>query len=203
MRRFFLNAFVPAAMLAASAAPSAAQESTTRGFVLGLHASGASLQVESQDRNNAGGAGLLVGYGLNRHFTLLLQADVAEFDNQSAGDVEGTWALGHFDLGVRFNFANSLRSYVPFLQGSLGVRAVGVQDAVVNGSPENDVSFTGSTFSVGGGIDFYFSEQWALDVALLWSSGEFDTLHVNNASVSGFDIDAKSARFNLGVTWWP
>jgi len=203
MRRFFPNALVSAVVLAVGATPSAAQESTTRGFVIGLHASGASLQVESQDRNNAGGAGLLLGYGVNRHFTIFAQADAAQFDNQSARDVEGTWVMGHFDLGVRFNFANSLRSYVPFLQGSIGARAVGVTDAVVDGSDASDVGFTGASLTLGGGIDFYFTETFALDLALLWSSGKFDTLHVGSASFSGFDIDARSARFNIGVVWWP
>ncbi len=203
MRRLFLNALVPATVLAVGATPSWAQESTTRGFVVGLHASGASLTVESQDRNNAGGAGLFVGYGVNRRFTIFAQADGAEFDNQSTGDIQGKWAMGHFDLGVRFNFANSLRSFVPFLQGSVGARAVGVQNATVNGSPATDVSFTGSSLTLGGGMDFYFSETFALDLALLWSGGKFTTFHVNNASVSGFDVDATSGRFNLGVVWWP
>ena len=145
----------------------------------------------------------MLGYGVNRHLTILAQADAAQFDNQSAGDVQGTWVMGHFDLGVRFNFASTLRSYVPFLQGSIGARAVGVQDAVVEGSSASDVSFTGASLTLGGGIDFYFTETFALDLALLWSSGKFDTLHVGNASLSGFDIDAKSTRFNIGVVWWP
>ena len=205
MRRFLLNAFVPAAIAALGAPPHAAtaQESTTRGFVIGLHASGASLSVESQDRNNAGGGGVFVGYGLNRHVTLFALADGAEFNDQSTGDIQGTWTMGHFDLGVRFNFANSLRSYVPFLQGSLGARAVGVQDPVVDGSPESEVAFTGGSLTLGGGIDFYFTETFALDVALLWTGGKFDTVHINNASISGFGFDATSGRFDLGVLWWP
>lgn len=203
MRRFFLNALVPATLLAVGATPSRAQESTTRGFVVGLHASGASLEVESQDRNNAGGGGLLVGYGVNRRFTIFAQADGAEFDNQRTSDVQGNWTMGHFDLGVRFNFANSLRRFVPFLQGSVGARTVSVSDAKVNGSSAKDVSITGSSLSLGGGLDFYFSEHWALDVALLWSGGKFTTLKADNVSVTGFDVDANSSRFNIGVVWWP
>ena len=205
MRRFLLNAFVPAAIAALGATPSSAraQESTTRGFVVGLHATGASLKVESQDRNTAGGGGLFIGYGVNRHFTIFMEADGTEFDNQSTGDIEGTWVMGHFDLGVRFNFANSLRSVVPFLQGSFGARAVGVQDPVFDGASQNEVSITGSSFTVGGGLGFYFTEKVALDVALLFTGGKFDTIHVNNVSITGSGFDASSTRFNLGVTWWP
>jgi hypothetical protein len=40
--------------------PASGQESTTRGFTLGIHATGASLDVEGGDdgRSNAGGGGM-------------------------------------------------------------------------------------------------------------------------------------------------
>ena len=50
-------------------APLHAQESTTRGLVLGLHAGAASIEPEGADRANGGGGGLFVGYGVNRSFT--------------------------------------------------------------------------------------------------------------------------------------
>jgi opacity protein-like surface antigen len=180
-----------------------AQESTTRGFNLGLHFSGASLSVEDQDRNDAGGAGLTVGYGLNRNVTLLVQLDGAQFDEQSTGAVSGDWTMGHVDLGVRYHFANSLRRWVPYLQGALTYRAVGVSDPVVEGDRVNEVEISGGGLTLGGGIDIYFNETFALDVQLLWTGGEFSTIRVNNTSRSGFDFDATSARFNVGVSWWP
>ena len=64
-----------------------AQESTTRGFNLGLHATGASLVVEDGDRNNAGGGGIWVGYGFNRTVLLFFQADGALFATVT-GDAE-------------------------------------------------------------------------------------------------------------------
>lgn len=186
-----------------SGSPLRAQESTTRGFNVGLHVTVASLVVESEDRSNAGGAGLQLGYGVNRLVTILAEADGAEFDRQPAGDLEGTWTMGHFDLGVRFHFANSLRSWVPFLQASIGARAVSVQDPVFESVAVNEVTFSGGTFTLGGGIDLYFTQGFAADVQLLWSGGEFGTITVDNVSRSGFDLDARSSRLNLGVVWWP
>ena len=204
MRRTTLCAFFLAATaLAFVATPGRAQVSTTRGFTIGLHGSGASLVVEDDDRSNAGGGGLIVGYGINRRITLFAQADGAEFDDPSTGDVEGTWTMGHFDLGVRFNFANSLKRYVPFLQGALGARAVSVSDPIVNGTARNTVSLSGAGLTLGGGLDVYFSQSWAMDLQLLWTGGSFTTLTVDNASLSGFDIKANSTRFNIGVLWWP
>ena len=204
MRRSTLSALPLVALVAFLAAGAAsAQESTTRGFTIGLHASGASLAVEGEDRNNAGGGGIHVGLGLNRRVTLFAQADGAEFDDQGTGDIVGTWTMGHFDVGVRFNFANSLRSWVPFLQAALGYRTVGVSDPVVNGVTRSEVSISGTGVTVGGGVDIYFTESFALDLQLLWTGGEFTTLRVDNVSVNNLDFDAQSTRFNVGVSWWP
>lgn len=180
-----------------------AQESTTRGFHLGLHGSGASLSIEGQDRSNAGGGGVTVGVGLNRRLTLLLQVDGAQFDEASTGDVEGDWTMGHVDLGVRFYFANSLSKWVPYLQGALGWRVVSVSDPIVNNMAEEEVAISGVGVSLGGGLDYYFNPSLALDVQLLWTGGEFSTFRINNITVSGFDVDAQSTRFNIGINWWP
>ncbi len=180
-----------------------AQESTTRGFVLGLHLSGASLSAEDEDRNDAGGGGLFVGYGLNRRFTLFAQADAARFDEQSTGDVQGDWTMAHFDVGARFHFANSLRRWVPFLQASVGRRSVNVDDPIVDGSEEEEAELSGASLTIGGGVAYYLSEAWSLELGLLFTGGEFTTLRVNNVSVSGFDADATSSRLSLGVRWWP
>ncbi|MBT8488371.1 MAG: outer membrane beta-barrel protein [Gemmatimonadetes bacterium] len=180
-----------------------AQESTTRGFMLGAHLSGASLAIESEDRNGAGGGGLTVGYGLNRNITLLVQLDGAQFDEQSTGTVEGDWRMGHVDFGVRYSFANSLRRWVPYLQGAFGYRSVSVQDPVVDNAQREEVEISGGGLTLGGGVDIYFAQTFALDIQLLWTGGEFSTLRVDNVSATGFDVDATSARFNLGVAWWP
>jgi opacity protein-like surface antigen len=187
------------------AVPGSAQQSTTRGFTVGLHTTGASLKGDGADaeRNEAGGGGIHVGYGVNRRLTIFVQADGARFNEQSGGEVEGDWTMGHFDVGVRFNFANSLRRWVPFLEGAFGYRAVSVSDPVVNNNPVNELSITGGGLTLGGGVDFYFTESWALDLQLLWTGGEFTTFTVDNVSVSGLDFDARSTRLSLGVAWWP
>jgi opacity protein-like surface antigen len=203
MRRATTTAtLLTASALLLLAAPANAQESTTRGFTIGVHLSGASLQVESQDRNNAGGGGLRLGYGVNRRITIFVQGDGARFDEQSTGAIDGDWTMAHFDLGARLNFANSLRSWVPFLEGALGYRAVSVSNPIVEGTPRNELRLEGAGLTFGGGLAFYFAESFALDLALLWTGGEFRTVRVDNVSVGGFDFDANSSRLNLGVAWW-
>ncbi len=179
-----------------------AQVSTTRGLSLGGYLQGASLSVEGGDPAGGGGAGLRVGYGLNRTVTLFVRADHSEMDVEDASIV-GQWALGHGEFGARFHFANALRRWVPYLEAAAGARTVSVTGAEVDGEPEGKVSFTGGAFSLGGGLGVHFNQTLALDLGLIWTGGEFTDIDVGNVSVRGFDIDAQSFRFNLGLTWWP
>ena len=201
VRSAFLPSFLLVLLL--TAAPAAAQLSTTRGLTLGLHLSGASLVVEGEDRNEGGGLGLRVGYGSSRSVTLFLQLDGAQVEVPSSDALQGEWSMGHVELGARFHFASTLRRWVPYLQAALAGRVVGVDDAVLNEEPVDDVSFNGGGFSVGGGLSFYLREALALDLHLMWTGGEFTEIEVGNQSVSGLDIDAQSTRLNLGLAWWP
>src|SRR5262245_51690175 len=110
------------------ALPAAAQQSTTRGFTVGAHIQGGTLTLDDGDPDNGGGLGIRAGYGFNRRFTGYLEIDGVVFDVPNP-DYGGYWGLAHVDLGVRFNFANSLRRWVPFLEGAFGARALDVDGA--------------------------------------------------------------------------
>lgn len=200
MRRILAFALSLSLLAAVSAD---AQESTTRGFNVGLHLGGASLKVENGDQHGGGGGGLWIGYGFNRTVQLFVQLDGSEIDVTDS-DVQGKWTMGHGDLGVRFHFANSLRSWVPYLQAAVTGRVVSVTDANVSGSASSgDASLLGGGLTLGGGILVYFSETLAMDIQLDWTGGTFTDLEVGNVTISGFELDAQSARLNLGVSWWP
>ena len=189
----------------ALAAPVYAQESTTRGFNVGLHISGQSIRFEDDEGegSNAGGGGLVVGYGLNRTVQLFMQIDGGEFDVDTA-QVEGKWTMGHVDLGTRFHFANSLRRWVPYLEAALSYRAVSVEDGRVNEQAQSEtVTMSGGAITLGGGIMFYFNESWAADLQLAWSGGRFTDLKAGNVTFNNLEVDAQSGRFDLGVSWWP
>ena len=199
MRRTLAFTLSLSLLLAASAR---AQESTTRGFNVGLHFQGSSLVVDDE-RSNAGGAGLWIGYGFNRTVQLFVQLDAAEFDVDDAS-VEGTWTMGHGDLGVRFHFANSLRSWVPYLEAALTGRVVEVRDGAINDAAQSEnISLIGGGLTIGGGLLVYFTETFGLDLQLAWTGGTFTDLEVGNVTVSNFDLEAQSARFNVGISWWP
>ncbi len=198
---------VPILALAATlcfASGASAQSPTTRGVLLGAHVGMASIKIENSERSSGGGAGIMVGYGLNRMLTIFVQVDGTRVDVRNQPDVSGTWAMAHADLGARFNFANSERTAVPYLVGAVSGRVVSVSDIPVT-SPlsGNDVSFSGGSLTLGGGVMLYVSETLAFDLGLLFGGGKFTEITVDNTTQTGFDIDAQSRRFNLGVAWWP
>ena len=191
--------------LAVSATMAFAQESTTRGLNLSFRLMGANVAIEDGDPGGGGGAGLRVGYGVNRTFTIFAGIDGTKLDVEE-GDVTGDWNLAHADLGVRFHFANSLRSWVPYLEASVGARVVSVDDVDAEDDGETttqSIDFSGSDFTVGGGLAVYLKENLALDVLLLYSVGEFSNVSIGNVTLGGLDFDAKSARFGVGLNWWP
>ncbi len=180
-----------------------AQESTTRGLNLGFYLEAASLSVEGSEGEGGGGAGFRVGYGLNRIFSLYFEADGVSVKSSNSTTFQGTWTLGHADVGTRIHFANSLRSWVPYLDLAVGARGASVKDVEVNGQPGGDVNISGGSFSVGGGLSAYLKETLALDVGLKFSSGEFNEIRIGALSLNNLDIDAKSTRFRVGLVWWP
>jgi hypothetical protein len=189
--------------------PVVAQRSTTRGFTIGGHLQAASLEVQNDDTadddddvSSGGGIGVRVGYGFNRRFTGYLETDAIVFDVANP-DFGGYWSMVHVDLGLRYNFANSLRRWVPFLEGALGARAVQVDDATVDGDSVGELSFSGGAGSLGGGISFFPTEKLAIEALMKFTGGTFERVDVGNVSVNGLDIEASSFRFKIGVAWWP
>jgi hypothetical protein len=203
MRSIWAVRVVILAFLAGPAAsPVVAQRSTTRGFTVGAHLQGASLAVENGDPDDGGGLGLRVGYGFNRRFTGYLETDAIVFDVANP-EFGGYWSMVHADLGVRFNFANSLRRWVPFLEAALGGRAVQLKDATVDADSAGTLNFSGGAFSLGGGLSFFATEKLAIETLMKFTGGRFEQVDVGNVSVRNLDIDASSFRFKFGLAWWP
>ena len=57
--------------------------------------------------------------------------------------------------------------------------------------------------SLGGGMEYFIAPKWALGGTFKWTTGEFTQVKFDNITVDGLAIDATSARFNLGFSWYP
>lgn len=194
-----------AALLALFIAPSSAsaQLSTTRGWSFGAHLQGTSLTVEQGEANAGSGLGLRVGYGFNRIVTGFLHVDGGRIEVPGDEAIVGEWNLAHAELGARFHFANSLRRWVPYLETSIGARAVTVDDPQVDGQSVDRLSFNGNAFTLGAGLSTFVNPSLAIDVSLKFTGGRFTEVNVGEITARTLDVDASSTRFGIGVIWWP
>jgi hypothetical protein len=123
-----------------------------------------------------------------------------------SGD-DADYGLGNFELAARWHFVSPSRALVPFLEIGYGGRAVVQEDALLFddfGNPfQGDVSLAGRAFAFGGGLQYHVTPSVALGGSLKWTTGEFSSVQLDDVSVDGFEIDATTARLNLGFTWYP
>lgn len=187
-----------AAPLAAQSASPAA--SSTKGFFVAAHLNGSALTAEdlSDDTEAGAGGGLQLGYGFTRRLAVVLDGTGAALDT-GGGDI----GLGHLDLSLRYAFTGPSRRFVPFVEGGYSGRALAQDDADLGDGTTGDLTLRGAGLTLGGGAQYYMAPKWAIGAGLKWTTGEFDTVTVDDVSVSDLGIDARSARFNVGVTWYP
>jgi hypothetical protein len=160
---------------------------------------GSNISADDLDDEDESGGGLLLqlGWGFNPQLALFLEGNAAAMQS----DDEDSWLLSHGDVGLRYHFAAAGRRFIPFVDGAFTALS-GLQDDAQLGSQTGELEITGSGFTVGGGFLYLFSPRVALNLQLKVTKAEFNEVRFENVSVEGFDIDATSARFNIGVSWF-
>lgn len=181
-------------------APAEAQQSTTRGFTLGLDLGASAISFEGNDADSGGNVGLRIGYGVNRIVTLYAAFQGANLDSENFTQFQEV-TVAHVDLGVRLHIANSRRRWVPYGDVALTPRVVSAD--VLDNNEVRTIDFSGGALTLGGGLAVYLAESWALDLNLKWSGGEFTEVDLGSVTLENLDIDSTSGRITMGVTWWP
>lgn len=201
-RTLIASALVAGTMLSAGSLN--AQVSKNSGFLLNLHLAGNSIKwdVEGEDteRESGGGLGLGLGYGFGEQFALVLNLDAASVSSDEEGGGDEDLALAHFDIGGRLNFGSTASAIRPYVN----VAFSGVAEGTTSEDEDENVTISGTGYTLGGGLQYFFSPRFALDAALQGTFGEFTQLQVGDESTE-FDEDVKftTARLQLGVTWHP
>jgi hypothetical protein len=171
-----------------------AQNVLTQGLSLGLDVSYANVTLDGEglDESESGlGFGVRAGYGVSRMWQPYLNFSRNTFE------VEDTDAsLQSIDLGTRVNFPLAGKSWVPFADVSYNIRSATIEDA------GGDLELEGSSFSLGGGVQWFMNSQWSLDGALQYQMGGFDEGEMGGLS-GDVDIDANTLRLNFGFSWRP
>ena len=117
-------------------------------------------------------------------------------DSTTQGFIARDYTLVYLDLGVRFNFRSGASAVVPYLDGSISGVASTYDTAF------GDATFTGGGLSLGGGVQYFFSPEFALNGGLQFTLGQYNEIEMGGQS-EGIDLDLTSARLNVGVSWYP
>ena len=187
--RTLAAAGVSAAIAAVAAAELQAQNPMPQGFHVGAHLNGSSLQFTDQSTTESGGGlGFRLGWGFTPNFTVFLGADGASMEG-------GDYTLGQGDLGVRYHFASETRRGAPYVDGAFSYWLAETFEF----GPKVEIG--GPAITLGGGYLHFFSSSVAFDVGLRLGFGRFDEVRSGNLTV-GIDEPARTARFNLGISWF-
>ena len=176
----------------------------TSRLLLGLSFDASSIKSDDLSASTESGAGLAaqVGWGFTKNFALVMDASAARISS-----LNGDFDLAHVDIGGRWHFVSMRSSFVPFVEVGYSGRAATGQTAMMTDGAGNtyigDLSILGSGVSLGGGFQYFLARTWAIGGALKWTTGQFSRVQFDNVSVDGLAIDATSARFNMGFTWFP
>ena len=137
-----------------------------------VHLQAASLSVQDGDADGGGGAGFRIGYGLNRIVTLYFEADGVSVDSKAprSSRAPGPWAMRIWGPA-----STSPTPFGPGFPTWTSPSGAGVPASRTSGGGEarlGDITFSGGSFSFGGGIYVYFTQTLALDVGLKFSGGD-------------------------------
>jgi predicted porin len=174
-----------------------AQKSNTRGFMANLHYSRTSLKTEDADKTDMGnGVGVRLGWGFSPSITAYAGLAASKLIIEDPG-ADGDYGLGQFDIGVTYNFAKSTRALVPYLELALSSQAIAYS------SVAGDFSQTGTGFTFGGGINYYFSRSTALQVGLNFTGSSFDDGEIDGSKIADSGGKASGGRLMIGFTFYP
>jgi hypothetical protein len=185
-------------VVAAGQATSAPGSAGAKGWFLGAALNGSSISGDdlNDERESGGGLVLHAGFGFTPQLALFLEGTAAAMQS----DGEGSWMLSHGDLGLRYHFTTG-GSFLPFVEGAFTIWSGLDDDADFGGEP-GELEISGQGFTLGGGFLYFFTRRIGLLGNVKFTKGEFNKVRFENVSVEGFDIDATSARLNVGVTWF-
>jgi hypothetical protein len=177
-----------------------ASRTNTEGFMFGLAFDAASIRSDDLTRSTESGpgAGATFGWGFTKNFALVLDASAARISS-----LDGDFDLGHVDLGGRWHFVNR-SALVPFVEVGYAGRVAMKQEWQFPGTTSvGKMAMMGGGVSAGGGFEYFATPGLALGGSFKWTSGQFTRVRFDNVTVDGLHLDATTARFNMGFTWYP
>lgn len=183
----------PSSSRSVRAKRSSRYRSNTRGPFVGVAVEGSALR--STDLGVKGDVGLGMsanaGWGLTRSLALFLSMSRASMTR-----LDMPYRVDHVDAGLRWHFVGVTRAVVPSLDVAFSRRTA---TRLYYGG----ALVSGASISAGAGVQYFVSRTAALGSTVRWMGGEFSRIGAGGGTVNGFELDAATARMDLGLTWYP
>ena len=180
-----------------------ARRTNTSGLMLGLSFDASSIRSDDLNSRTESGPGIagMIGWGITKNIALAIDASGAQISS-----VDGNYNLGHADIGARWHFVNRT-AFVPFVDVGYAGRALMKRDVTLTDALGNTstgtLTYMGAGLSYGGGLQYFITPGVAFGGAFKWTTGRFSQVRFENLTVEDLQLDASSARFNMGFTWYP
>ena len=219
MRSSLLVAFVLSASLPARALDAQVREEllydprdNTEGFMLGVRGTvvpGVSLSGERQfegtdvDANWGSGFGVVVGYGYSPHLLFFGSIDQTMHESDNAQIVSDI-TLYHFDFGARWLFRPADVRYVPYVSLAVGGKQLYTRRFIDPGGTARRTTINARSVIPGGGMQVFFSENFAFDGSVGVSIGSFRRISIDGSGRQRlYSSGGVTTRVALGVNWYP
>jgi hypothetical protein len=207
MRNLLISTVLAGALLAATGLsaqpnPSSSGDRGPTGLILGVNLTGSFVTVDgatfeehtfdSRGREGGGGMHFTVGYAFAPGIGVLLHGGGVVLNEEEER------MLGGVELAVRYSFASSSRSLVPYMEMALGGFAL--EEGFENGGAE----LAGGSLAVAGGFNFFVTRRVALNADFRYNMGMVTTVSLGSRTIAD---DARmgfgSSRVNVGFNWYP
>ncbi len=177
------------------------------GFVPGISVRGKEaydgLEVETAWANSLG---IQLGYGLTSRWLVYLNVDRSDHNTNNDFVARGLTSLHHVDIGVRHHFHLENERLIPYANLGVGMRQLYAKHArdTLNADRTVRIVLTARALSPGGGVHYFFSENFAVDGNLQLGIGAFNRVSPRGPRGRDLKTDSDmSFRLRVGIAWFP
>ena len=173
-------------------------------FLTGMSAAGEG-QFEGIDVATTWGSGFgaLLGYGITPRLLLFASVDHTVHDSDNAR-IAGDITLYHFDFGARYHWHLRDVRFVPYASLALGGKQLYTRTFIDTLGVSRRATINARAVIPGAGMQFFFTENFALDGGVAVSVGSFGKIDVEGSGRRKFESSGgRTTRLTVGLSWYP
>jgi hypothetical protein len=174
------------------------------GFVPGTTVTGERQFEGTEVKTTWGsGVGLQAGYGYTPRLLFLASIDRSSHSSDNA-QIAGDITLYHYDFGARYQFHRRDVRYVPYVSLAVGGKQFKTRSFIDSSGVARRATFNARAIIPGGGMQLFFTENFALDANVVVSIGSVHRIDIQQVQRSSMKSSGGlTTRLRVGVNWYP